>query len=90
MYAKKWRPGAMWIPATVITKTGPVSYKVELQNSKTVWCCHLDHLRLRYNAKTVTSDEASPELSDFLIDVDLPSDDSSSTVSSSSVSTPAS
>ena len=34
----------MWIPATVIAKTWPESYKVELQNSKTVWRRHLDHL----------------------------------------------
>ena len=88
VYAKNWRPGPMWIPATVIARTGPVSYQVELQNSKTVWRRHLDQLRLRSNVKTVTSDEALPELSDSLINVDPPCDGSSS-VSSSSVTTPA-
>ena len=89
VYAKNWRPGPMWILATVIARTGPVSYQVELQNSKTVWRRHLDQLRLRSNVKTVTSDEALPELSDSLINVDPPCDGSSS-VSSSSVTTPAS
>ena len=46
MYAKNWRSGPMWIPSTVIAKTGPVYYQVELQNSKTVWHRHLDQLRL--------------------------------------------
>ena len=46
MYAKNWRSGPMWIPPTVIAKTGPVYYQVELQNSKTVWHRHLDQLRL--------------------------------------------
>ena len=66
-----------------------MSYQVELQNSKTVWRQHLDQLRLRSNAKTVTSDEALPEVSDSLINVDPPCDDSSS-VSSNSVTTPGS
>ena len=46
VYAKNWRPGPMWIPATVIAKTGPASYQVELQYSKTVWHWHLYELRL--------------------------------------------
>ena len=75
--------------SNVITRTGPVSYQVELQNSKTVWHQHLDHLQLRSNAKTVTCDKTLPELSNSLISVDPPCDGSSS-VSSSSVTTPAS
>ena len=44
VYAKDRRSGPMWVSPTVIAKTGPVSYQVELQNSKTVWHQHLDQL----------------------------------------------
>ena len=42
MFAKNLRPGPTWVPATVTAQTGPVSFQVELVNSKTMWRRHLD------------------------------------------------
>ena len=40
VFAKNWRAGPTWVPATVIAQTGPISFKVEFENSKTVWRHH--------------------------------------------------
>ena len=63
------------MPATVIAQTGPVSFKVELKNSKTVWRRHQDQLWERYeNLTNIETDEsvnegASAEQSDSMIDM---------------------
>ena len=44
VFAKNLSPGPTWVPATVIAQTGPVSFKVEVENSKTVWRRHQDQL----------------------------------------------
>ena len=81
VFAKNLRPGPTWLPATVTAQTGPISFKVELDNSKTVWRRHLDQLRKRYTDSTaieteeISSDDALPELSDSMIDVDVISND---------------
>ena len=81
VFAKNLRPGPTWLPATVTAQTGPISFKVELDNSKTVWQRHLDILRKRYTDSTaieteeISSDDALPELSDSMIDVDVISND---------------
>ena len=77
VYAKNLRPGPTWMPATVIAQTGPVSYRVELENSKTVWRRHQDQLRERYENSTnietdgTVDESTSAEQSDSLIDVDV-------------------
>ena len=81
VFAKNLRPGPTWLPATVTAQTGPISFKVELDNSKTVWRRHLDQLRKRYTdsaaieTEEISSDDALPELSDSMIDVDVISND---------------
>ena len=55
VFAKDWRAGPTWVPATLSAQTGPISFKVELENSKTVWRRHQDQLRKRY--KELTSKE---------------------------------
>ena len=63
------------MPAIVIAQTGPVSFKVELENSKTVWRPHQDQLWERYeNSTNIETDEfveegASAEQSNSMIDV---------------------
>ena len=37
-------PGDKWIPGTIIERTGPLSYLVQVAEGKT-WKCHIDHLR---------------------------------------------
>lgn len=41
---KTFRPGPGWIPGTVLQKTGPLSYVVEVQDNLQ-WKRHVDHLK---------------------------------------------
>ena len=83
MFAKNWRAGPTWVPATVVAQTGPISFKVELENSKTVWRRHQDQLRKRYkeltNKETDRTDKEDTLSvhSDSLMDVDGSSTDTS-------------
>ena len=82
-FAKNWKAGPTWVPATVIAQTGPISFKVELENSKTVWRRHQDQLRKRYkeltNKETYRTDKEDTLSvhSDSLMDVDVSSTDTS-------------
>ena len=38
------RPGDKWVPSTIIERTGPLSYLVQVGGGKT-WKRHIDHLR---------------------------------------------
>jgi hypothetical protein len=44
--AKNLRPGADWIPATIVARLGPLSYLVETTD-KLLWRRHVDHLKER-------------------------------------------
>ena len=85
VFAKNLSPGPTWVPATVIAQTGPVSFKVEVENSKTVWRHHQDQLRKRYkysmNMETEksVSEDALSEQGDYLIDVDVVPNDTVTT-----------
>ena len=58
VYVKNNRKGQKWLSGLVIAKTGPVSFKVELQDGKVIRC-HQDQIRLRY-----TEDSESPLLNE--------------------------
>ena len=38
------RPGEKWVPGTIIERTGPLSYLVQVTGGQT-WKCHIDHLK---------------------------------------------
>ena len=89
VFAKNLRAGPKWIPAVVTAQTGPVSFRVELSSSKTVWRRHLDQLRKRSCESGTTEANVDSELSDSLIDLDLsPSDINQPAISSSPDPTP--
>ena len=44
VFAKNYRDGPAWVPAVVTAQTGPVSYKVKLEESGTIWRRHVDQL----------------------------------------------
>ena len=58
VYVKNNRKGQKWLSGSVVNKTGPVSFKVELQDGRVIRC-HLDQLRPRY-----TEDSELPLLND--------------------------
>ena len=43
--ARNMRPGERWVPATVLSKQGPVSYLVQRPSGE-YWKRHIDHLRV--------------------------------------------
>ncbi|KRZ00689.1 Uncharacterized protein T11_4754 [Trichinella zimbabwensis] len=47
VYAKNYSSGKIWKPATVVTPTGPLSYKVQTEDGQ-LWRRHIDQLRKRY------------------------------------------
>ena len=44
IYVKNHRPVPTWLCGKVIETTGPLSYRVQLEDERT-WRCHQDHLR---------------------------------------------
>ena len=61
VFVKNNLKGKKWIPGSIIKQTGPVSFKVTLQDGKTIRC-HPDQLRKRDMDETKESD--SPLLTD--------------------------
>ncbi|XP_064476257.1 uncharacterized protein K02A2.6-like [Ornithodoros turicata] len=49
VYVRNFRNGPRWLPATVLEKTGPVTYRVHISTDRGpfVWKRHQDHLRRR-------------------------------------------
>ena len=50
VYIRNFGPGSRYIPATVVDVTGPVSYGVQLHNSKIVKR-HVDHIFARLSSE---------------------------------------
>ena len=48
VYVKNHRQGPTWLCGKVIETTGPLSYRVQLEDER-IWRCHQDHLRQRVN-----------------------------------------
>lgn len=63
--ARNYSKGAKWVPATVITQTGPLSYTVQTQDDL-IWRRHVDQLLSSANA---SEDEHKVEQFDFVPDV---------------------
>ena len=52
-----------WVPATTTAKTGPVSYRVEMEGSGLSWRRHVDQIRARFSSEVVM-DKPATELTD--------------------------
>ena len=61
------RDGAKWIPGTMIERTGPVSYRIQVSDQ--VWRCHTDIL-LEHSVSSQS--ESVPETEMLLPDTSLP------------------
>ena len=48
--------GKKWLPSSIVQKTGPISFKVTLEDGKTIRC-HQDQLRKCYIDETVMTSE---------------------------------
>ena len=46
VYVKNHRPGPSWLPGRIVESTGPLSFRVRLEDER-IWRCHQDHLRRR-------------------------------------------
>jgi len=46
VFAKNFARGPVWLPGKIAAKNGPLSYTIELQDSRT-WKRHVDHIRGR-------------------------------------------
>ena len=57
--ARNFRGGKKWLPGTVVAKTGPISYEIEVQNS--IWKRHVDQLQKRLRL-VAASDETESEV----------------------------
>ncbi|XP_003368791.1 conserved hypothetical protein [Trichinella spiralis] len=55
VFARNYAHGPKWCPATIVTPTGPVSYKVRTTDGQ-LWKRHLDQLRKRHPSIEVTED----------------------------------
>ena len=47
VFVKNQSRGETWLPGHVMESSGPVSFKVQLQNGRTI-SCHQDHLRRQF------------------------------------------
>ena len=60
VFVKNFAAGPAWFPASVIQITGPVSAKVQLDQSNVVWNRHFDHIRERHILKAPSIPENHP------------------------------
>ena len=85
VYVKNHRPGPVWLPGEIVEATGPLSFRVQLEDER-VWRCHQDHLRHR-----VTNPKSTPILNPLLDGVATPAEadlDSSETPADIETETP--
>ena len=54
--ARNFCPGAKWIPGTVVERTGPLSYQVQVAGNRR-WNRHLDHLLQSVDTPQASSQE---------------------------------
>lgn len=55
VYVCNFGVGERWIPGVIAQKTGPVSYKITLQDGRVIRR-HQDHVRIRYNSENTSND----------------------------------
>ena len=60
VYVRNFGPGQKWLPGTIVATTGPVSYRVLLEDGR-AWRRHQDHMRQRWE-KQVSSRETESHI----------------------------
>ena len=56
--ARNFGQGDKWVPPTVTGKTGPVSYRVEVEGSGLSWRRHMNQIRARFSLEVVLNKPA--------------------------------
>lgn len=66
VYCRNFGQGPAWLPGRILEATGPVSFRIELEDGRTVWRRHQDHIRKKYDEDphTATSESLSIPLLD--------------------------
>ena len=59
VYVRNFGPGQKWLPGTIVATTGPVSYRVLLEDGR-VWRRHQDHMRQRWEKQVSSRETESP------------------------------
>ena len=59
VYTRNFGPGQKWLPGTIVPTTGPVSYRVLLEDGR-VWRRHQDHMRQRWEKQVSSRETESP------------------------------
>ena len=65
--AKNWSTGPEWIPATIVEKLGPLTFRVKTQDG-TIWKRHVDHLK---QLEMTDSSISSYDMDSFPIPADI-------------------
>ena len=55
VFVKNQGRGETWLPGHIIESSGPVSFKIQLQDGRTI-SCHQNHLRKRFTEDPEQSD----------------------------------
>ena len=66
VFTRNFSKGDKWLPGRIVERTGPVSFKVELEGEGLIWRRHQDLIRKRHVSEIPYS----------LVDLELPEDDS--------------
>ena len=59
VYVRNFGPRQKWLPGTIVATTGPVSYRVLLEDGR-VWRRHQDHMRQRWEKQVSSRETESP------------------------------
>ena len=59
VYVRNFGPGQKWLQGTIVATTGPVSYRVLLEDGR-VWRRNQDHMRQRWEKQVSSSETESP------------------------------
>ena len=61
VFVKNFREGPNWLTGTIITSTGPVSYKIQLDSGHMVRR-HVDHIQIRHITNPPSTDDAMDDI----------------------------
>ena len=89
VWARNYRDGPDWVPATIVDQLGPLSYLVRLQQGE-LWRRHIDHLRsgADQSLPPVSTEPASSTQTDDFLPYSTGSDQQSGAATDTSPTTP--
>lgn len=81
VFAHNFARGSQWLPATIVERSGPLSFKVKLLEGGMIWRRHQDHLRQRSVIDSEAKRAVNPSIGNPLLieypDLLIPDDSSS-------------